>query len=120
MKTRRGFTLLESLLALAIFGLGAALLAEGAQSGARAARQGWQQAAAWRLALSTAERLGVDLQPTQERLDIAVEGQAFHLRLTPLAYSGGLDAFRIEVRHHDDPDHVLASLPAVRRPVSPP
>ncbi|MFV3129874.1 prepilin-type N-terminal cleavage/methylation domain-containing protein [Niveispirillum sp. KHB5.9] len=120
MGNRRGFTLLESLLALAIFGLGAALLADGALAGARAARQGWNQAAAWRLALSTADRLGVDLLPTRERLDISVEGQPFRLRIEPMTMSGGVEAFRIEVRHRDDPDRVLASLPAQAYPMAMP
>lgn len=120
MANRRGFTLLESLLALAIFGLGAALLADGALTGVRAARQGWEQAAAWRLALSTADRLGVDLQPTKERLDIIVEGQPFRLRIEPMVVPGGVQAFRIEVRHRDHPDRILASLPAHAAPVATP
>lgn len=112
MNRRRGFTLLESLLALAVFGLGAALLADGALSGAQAARQGWAQAAAWRLALSTADRLGVDLFPTTDRLDIAVEGQPFVLRIEPIAAPGPAAAYRIEVRERDNPARLLASLPA--------
>lgn len=120
MRKQRGFTLLESLLALAIFGLGAALLADGALTGARAARQGWTQAAAWRLALSTADRLGVDLRHTAERLDIAVDGQPFRLRIEPIIMPGGVDAFRIQVRHRDDPTRVLASLPAPGRSAAAP
>lgn len=112
MRRRRGFTLLESLLALAIFGLGAALLADGALSGAHAARQGWVQAAAWRLALSTADRLGIDLFPTTERLDIAVKGQPFLLRIEPMATPDGVAAYRIEVRERDNPERLLARLPA--------
>lgn len=118
---RRGFTLLESLLALAIFGLGAALLAEGSLSGARAARDGWTQAAAWRLALSSADRLGVDLRPSaSERLDVAVDGQPFMLRIEPIGQVGTIDVYRIEVRERAAPEKILASLPAAARPAAPP
>jgi prepilin-type N-terminal cleavage/methylation domain-containing protein len=54
MTGSRGFTLLEMLVALTIFGLVTAMLAHNTWSGVWAARQAWTEASALRLAQSVA------------------------------------------------------------------
>ncbi|MDE1145889.1 MAG: type II secretion system protein [Azospirillaceae bacterium] len=108
-----GFTLLEMLIALAIFGLGTALLMQSAWSGAWAARQAWTETAALRLAQSAAAEAGVARPITQGVLDFTEEGLPYRVKIVPLGVSGTGDLdFRVEVRASppaSNPDAAIAA-----------
>ncbi|WP_044562949.1 type II secretion system protein [Azospirillum sp. B4] len=101
MRRLAGFTLLEMLIALAIFGLGTALLMQSAWSGAWAARQAWGETAALRLAQSVAAEVGVALPLGDQPAEVPVGGAElpFRVKIVPLAVSPTGDRdYRIEVR----------------------
>ncbi|MEE3623596.1 type II secretion system protein [Nitrospirillum sp. BR 11752] len=103
MRRADGFTLLEMLIALAIFGLGTVLLMQSAWSGAWSARQAWGETAALRLAQSVAAEVGVALpledRPRDVGLDGAGAGLPYRVKIVPgrLSPTGDRD-YRVEIR----------------------
>ncbi|MBB6252013.1 type II secretion system protein [Nitrospirillum iridis] len=99
MRSTAGFTLLEMLIALAIFGLGTALLMQSAWSGAWAARQAWGETVALRLAQSVAAEAGVAVPLADRAVDMPVQGLPYRVKIVPLAVSPTGDRdYRVEVR----------------------
>ncbi|MBB6253384.1 type II secretion system protein [Nitrospirillum iridis] len=104
MKGARGFTLLEMLIALTIFGLGTALLLQSTWSGVWAAQQGWAETSALRLAQSVAAAGGA--LPSQGGTsalasDPAIDSLPYRIRRDRLVEAGGV-AYRVEVRTKAD------------------
>ncbi|MDZ5649531.1 type II secretion system protein [Nitrospirillum sp. BR 11828] len=103
MRRADGFTLLEMLIALAIFGLGTALLMQSAWSGAWSARQAWGETAALRLAQSVAAEVGVALPLDDRPRDVGLDGPGaglpYRVKIVPgrLSATGDRD-YRVEVR----------------------
>jgi prepilin-type N-terminal cleavage/methylation domain-containing protein len=99
MRRAAGFTLLEMLIALAIFGLGTALLMQSAWSGAWAARQAWGETAALRLAQSVAAEAGVAVPLADRPTDVAEPALPYRVKIVPGAVSPTGDRdYRVEVR----------------------
>ncbi|MEC4591050.1 MULTISPECIES: type II secretion system protein [Nitrospirillum] len=103
MRRAAGFTLLEMLIALAIFGLGTALLMQSAWSGAWAARQAWGETVALRLAQSVAAEAGVAIPLANRPTDVPLEGTEgglpYRVKIVPVAVSPTGDRdYRVEVR----------------------
>lgn len=96
---QRGFTLLEMLVALTIFGLVTAMLAQNAWSGVWAARQAWDEASALRLAQSLAaagRALPVAETGGLAKPDQAISSLPFHVKSNRLLDQAGV-TYRVEV-----------------------
>lgn len=104
MKNARGFTLLEMLIALTIFGMGTALLLQSTWSGTWAAQQSWAEMSALRLAQSMAiagEALSLP-KATPSRPDLAIDSLPYRvLRDRRVGTEGGV-TYRVEVRTQND------------------
>ncbi|MEA1652759.1 type II secretion system protein [Nitrospirillum sp. BR 11164] len=115
-----GFTLLEMLIALAIFGLGTALLMQSAWSGAWAARQAWGETVALRLAQSVAAEAGVAIPLADRPTDAPPEGTEgglpYRVKIVPVAVSPTGDRdYRVEVRGMAPPPQTIMGAPGTAR-----
>ncbi|MEA1674772.1 type II secretion system protein [Nitrospirillum sp. BR 11163] len=107
MRRATGFTLLEMLIALAIFGLGTALLTQSAWSGAWAARQAWGETAALRLAQSVAAEAGVAIPLADRPTEVAEPNLPYRVKIVPGAVSPTGDRdYRVEVRGMTPPQMI--------------
>lgn len=116
MKGNRGFTLLEMLVALTIFGLVTAMLAQNTWGGVWAARQAWTEVAALRLAQSLAvagDTLAVTGAGGLAKPDRAIDTLSFRLKSEHEARPGSV-IYRAEVSSQSG--QVLAASTA-RNPV---
>ncbi|TWB48952.1 type II secretion system protein [Nitrospirillum viridazoti] len=105
MTGSRGFTLLEMLVALTIFGLVTAMLAHNTWSGVWAARQAWTEASALRLAQSMAAAGNALPAGTTATSDPVIRSLPFRLKSSRSEGSGV--TYRVEVS--DAKDQVLAT-----------
>ena len=108
MKSSAGFTLIECLIALTILGLGAALAMQDSWSGVWAAKQGWQEAQALRLAQSVADEAGVAVMVPAEGIETVEPGLPFRIKIRPDSQDGKL-AYRVEIFKEPD-GQLLATL----------
>jgi|SRR5579859_5658670 len=96
MKSMAGFTLIECLIALIVLGLGAALAMQDSWSGVWAAKQGWQEAQALRLAQSVASEAGIALAVPEEGIDMVEPGLPFRIKVRPDSQDAR-PVYRVEV-----------------------
>lgn len=97
MKRQAGFTLIESLIALTILGLGAALAMQNSWSGVWAAKQGWREAQALRLAQSVAAEAGIAFPVPADGVESEEPGLPFHIKVRLEPLGDGTPAYRVEV-----------------------
>lgn len=109
MKGSAGFTLIECLIALTILGLGTALAMQQSWSGVWAAKQGWQEAQALRLAQSILAEAGIAFPVPPEGVEKSEPGLPFKVEVRPEDLGGGKLAYRVEVFAERD-GQLLASL----------
>lgn len=104
MKNIRGFTLLEMLIALTIFGLGTALLLQSTWSGVWTAQQSWAEMSALRLAQSVAiagAALSTHTAASAPRPDLVIDSLPYRIRQDHRDGVGGI-TYRVEVRTQTD------------------
>lgn len=113
MRSNSGFTLIESLIALTILGLGAALAMQDSWAGVWGAKQGWREAQALRLAQSVLVEAGIAFAVPSEGIESVEPGLPFRIKVSPETQGDGKLVYRVEVFAEQD-GQLLASL--VRRP----
>lgn len=109
MKGQAGFTVVECLVALIILGLGAGLAMQNSWSGTWAAKQGWREVQALRLAQSVAAEAGIAFPVTPEGTDTTEPGLPFRIRVRLEPQDGGKALYRVEIFDETD-GRLLASL----------